>query len=166
MTKEGNFRTDSCCFKRGNPAQHMLFIWCQIISFVKTRIFQIFPHGDRIAAGQGCESRTTTSHWHFYWNKLRQNTAWKASLHVFYPLWVVNFNHRIKNMSIHMVNSPDSEPYTSSHCVVQPPGHRCPQSHDLWRAEWDGPERQTHLFFLHPRWETERITHTLECLVI
>ena len=48
-------------FLRGGiPAQHTPLIHCQIIPFVKARIFQIFPHGDGITAGHEVKSRTAT----------------------------------------------------------------------------------------------------------
>lgn len=74
-----------------------------------------------------------------------------------YSLWAVKFNHTgIQYPIVFDVNSPDSVPYTSSRCGVQPRGRKYPQSRDLWRAEWGGREQWTHLFCPHQHWRTIR----------
>lgn len=149
MTEQGNFRIGWCCFKKGNPAQHMPLIHCQIIPFVKTRIFLTFPLGDGITAGHEVKSRTTTLQ--FVLEQLKTKYCMiLLFLYFVYSLWVVKFNHRGKKYStVFDLNSPDSVPYTSSRCAVQQPDHKYPQSRDLWRAEWGGQERWTHLFCPH-----------------
>lgn len=45
----------------GDPAQHMSLIHCQILPFVKTRIYQMFPQGDEITAEHEVKKKDYTA---------------------------------------------------------------------------------------------------------